>query len=441
MKRVYSERHGSGKRATRVARSGLPAFFSRSHHLVMALAVALVALLFVVSCLLTAAGSSMNSPVTRSVRRVKAPAGPGLAPPGLWASSAILVDAESGRVLFDKNAHQKRPIASTTKIVTALVAREQLGLKDVVTISPEASRVGEQGVGLVAGETLTVEDLLWAVLVLSANDASHALAQYATGSTQSFADLMNKKASRLGAVESHFANPHGLDEPGHYSTAYDLAILGRELMKDPVLAEMVAARSHDIPAPPGQPGPRTLLSHNEILLQYQGANGIKTGYTGKAGWCLVASAARDGKALISVVLNSSHRADDTKALFDYGFSGSERVVFFEKGQKLGSSRVSAFPRRYVKVVSGRELGALTMKGSGDVFKVKVVFSKQTPRGVKKGTPLGNIECWLNNRSLEKGEAVAASTPAGTGPIAGTVAFFWYSLCWMGKIVSAPFRIF
>lgn len=409
--------------------------------MVIALAVALVVLLFLVSCLLTAAGSSMNSAVAQSVRLIKAPAGAGLAPPGLWASSAILVDAESGRVLFDKNAHQRLPIASTTKIVTALVARDQLGLKDEVTISPEASQVGEQGVGLVAGEKLTVEDLLWSVLVLSANDASYALAQYATGSTQSFANLMNKKAAKLGALESHFVNPHGLDEPGHYSTAYDLAIFGRELMKDPVLAEMVAARSHDIPPPPGQPGPRTLLSHNEILAQYQGANGIKTGYTGKAGWCLVASAAKGEKSLISVVLNSSHRADDTKALFGYGFSGSERVVFVDKGQKLGSSRVSAFPRRYVKVVPGRELGALTMKGSGDVFKVKVVFSKKTPTGVKKGTPLGNIECWLNSKSLEKGAAVAASTPAGNGPIAGTVAFLWYALCWMGKIVSAPFRIF
>ena len=143
----------------------------------------------------------------------------------------------------------------------------------------------------------------------------------------------------------------------------------------------------------------------------------------------------------SVVLNSSRRADDTKTLFDYGFSGSERVVFVAKGQKLGRSRVSAFPRRYVKVVPGRELGALTMKGSGDVFKVKVVFSKQTPTGVKKGTPLGRIECRLNNKPLEKGEAVAASTPARTGPIAGTIAFIWYALCWMGKIVSAPFRVF
>src|SRR5665811_1711997 len=133
----------------------------------------------------------MNSAVAQSVRLIKAPAGARLAPPGLWASSAILVDAESGRVLFDKNAHQMLPIASTTKIVTALVARDQLGLKDEVTISPEASHVGEQGVGLVAGEKLTVEDLLWSVLVLSANDASYALAQYATGSTQSFANLMN----------------------------------------------------------------------------------------------------------------------------------------------------------------------------------------------------------------------------------------------------------
>ncbi len=142
--------------------------------------------------------------------------------------------------------------------------------------------MGEQAVGFIAGETLTVEDLLWAVLVLSANDAAEALADNTAGSRQAFADLMNKKAAQLGLKESHFLNPHGLDQPGHYSSAYDLAIMGRELMKDPVLAKMAGATKHEIPGPPGQPA-RNLLSHNEILTQYQGANGIKTGYTAGAG--------------------------------------------------------------------------------------------------------------------------------------------------------------
>ena len=124
---------------------------------------------------------------------------------------------------------------------------------------------------------------------------------------------MNKKAAALGAAESHFVNPHGLDEQGHYSTAYDLAIMGRALLSDPVLAKMVAAGSHNIPGPPGQPE-RTLVSHNEVLGRYEGANGIKTGYTLKAGWCLVASATRGDRSLVSVVLNSSHRARTTPPL-------------------------------------------------------------------------------------------------------------------------------
>lgn len=401
----------------------------------------LVVLLFGLSCIIVAGGSSMQSALAQSIREVSAPAGRAPDPPGLWAPSAVLMDQESGRVLYGKASHERLPMASTTKIMTALVVRDQLEMSDQVTVTPEAAGVGEQSAGLVAGETLSVEDLLWSVLVLSANDAASALAQYTTGSAQSFAKLMNREAARLGAKDTHFTNPHGLDQADHYSSAYDLSLMARELLEDPLLAEMVRAKSHTIPAAPGQTAPRVLTSHNEILTRYDCATGVKTGYTGKAGWCLVASAARDGKKLISTVLNSPHRADDTIALFEYGFSATERLEFTEAGRPMGRSRTSAFPRRYVRVVAKRGLGALAMKGSGEKFQVKTVYSRQAPSDVAKGDGLGTVECVFDGKTVEKTELVAASPGSPAGPISGVAAFLWYSLCWMGKIISAPFRIF
>ena len=424
----------------KVSYYGVPSVASKNYFKALAVVAAIVILLFGVACLVVASSSSISSAVAHSEREIKVPAGPKSEPPGLYAAAAILTDRESGRVLCEKSLHERLPVASTTKIMTALVVRDRLSLSDKVTISPQAAQVGEQAVGFIAGETLTVEDLLWSVLVLSANDAAEALAEYSVGSGQAFADLMNKKAAQLGLKDSHFLNPHGLDQPGHYSSAYDLAVLGRELLKDPVLAKMVAATKHDIPGPPGQPV-RNLYSHNEILAQYQGANGIKTGYTAAAGFCLVASATRDKKQLIAVVLNSSHRASDVAALFDYGFTSTRRVIFVGEGQKLGRSRVSAFPRRYVKVVPQTELAALSLNGSGDAFRVRVTFARKASGQVRKGTPLGAVESWLNNNPIERGKAVAANAAAAPGPITGTIAFLWYTLCWMGRIVSAPFRIF
>lgn len=465
MKKVYTDRRGAKQPAVRrsagksgrhprsdrsrirdrergpkVSHAGFPSFLSKNYGKVLMVVAALIVILVTVSCLMVVADSSITSAVTLSEREIKVPAGAKADPPSLWASAAVLTDGESGRVLYEKNARAKLPIASTTKIMTALVVRDRAALSDVVTVSPQAAAVGEQSVGLVAGETLSVEDLLWALLVLSANDAGEALAEHTAGSVKAFADLMNQKAASLGAKDSHFVNPHGLDQAGHYSSAYDLAIMGRELLKDPVLARMVASKSHSIPGPPGQPA-RVLQGHDEILNQYQGANGIKTGYTAGAGFCLVASAKRESKQLVSVVLNSPHRASDTIALFDYGFSSTVRVVFAADGQKLGSSRVSAFPRRYVAVVPQATLAALSLKGSGDVFRVRATIARKAGGDVKKGAPLGSVESWLNSKPLEKGKAVAATDVRKPGPITSTSAFIWYSLCRMGRMLSAPFRIF
>lgn len=399
-----------------------------------------MAFVLFVSFLLTVADANVGPVMNEKVTTVKAPAGTKPAAPGVWANAAVLIDAESGRVLYDKNADVKLPVASTTKMLTALVVRQHCDLAEEVTISKEAASVGEQGIILTPGEKLTVEQLLNAVLIHSANDASYALAEHAAGSVAEFAAMMNAKAAQLGATDSHFVNPHGLDQKDHYSTAHDLALIGRELMRDPVLAKMVSTSTYTIPYP-GHSWDRLAQNHNELLTKYPHATGIKTGYTIPAGWCLVASASKDGKSLIAAVLNSSHRADDCSCLFNYGFDSTARVRFVKKGQKLGESRLSAFPRRYVDVVAPSDLAALTFKGSGDEFIVKTTVANRAGSKVKAGDALGKIEVAMNGEVLESANAVASRTSSSPNALAGVAAFFWYTLCWSGKILAAPFRVF
>jgi D-alanyl-D-alanine carboxypeptidase (penicillin-binding protein 5/6) len=437
MKRTYSETYLTRNPKALLSRS--VKFVVKNRARILTFFVLALLVMFVVSCLLVVNDAHVSTALAVKTKKILGPTGPAPGPPGVSAVAAVLMDAESGRLIYEKNAHEKLPIASTTKMMTALVIREQLGLKDKVVVSTEAASVGEQEMWLEPGETLTVTDLLYALLIQSANDAAYALAQYTTGSIQSFARLMNKQAEKIGLHESHFTNPHGLDEPGHYSTAYDLAVIGRNILKDPVLAKIVATRKYDI-AWPGHPYPRTALNHNEILDKYTGATGIKTGYTLKAGWCLVASAGREGKSLIAVVLNSENRAADAGSLFDYGFASTVRVVLARKGQYLDRTRVSAYPRRYAPVTSERELAALSVKGAGDVFKVKTGIVKAVQGSVEKGTPLGRIDCSLNDLSIYTERAVAGRNTRKPGFPVGIFVFIWYALCWMGRMLGAPFGL-
>lgn len=438
MKRVYDDRYIARKEVEPPRWLG-PLKARNVRVWALGILLVLVFILFV-SCLLTAADANVGRAVTQTVKTIDAPPGTKPDAPGVWANAAVLIDGESGRVLYDKNAHAGLPMASTTKMITALVVRDRLALDKQVQVPPEATQVGEQGIELTPGESLSVEQLLNALLIQSANDAAYTLAVAAGGSVDAFAALMNKKAAELGATDSQFKNPHGLDQAGHYSSAYDLAQIGRALMDDPVLAKMVNTNSYSIPWP-GHPYARICQNHNEVLGKYEGADGIKTGYTLQAGQCLAASATRDDKRLIAVVLNSTHRADDVSCLFNYGFDSTVRVVLARKGARIARCKVSSFPRRFVNVVPSCDLAALTFKGSGDVFKVKATVAACTASPVKKGEKLGTIQVSLNNDPLASGNAVADRTAAASNVFGAAVAFVWYTMCWAGKIISAPFRIF
>lgn len=240
-------------------------------------------------------------------------------PPELTAEAWILYDDTYRRVLAEHRADQQRAVASTTKIMTALVVLDEAAPGEPVEISENATLIGESEVDLTPGEAgWTVEDLLAALLVRSANDAAVALAEHTAGTVEGFAFLMNSKAVEMGLYNSNFVNPHGLDHPDHYSSARDLLFMALAGMEDERFARLVGTRSTDLPAAPGG-RPRAALNSNRLLEDYPGAVGVKTGYTDDALLTLVAAAERGGRRLYAVVLGSTGHFADAAALLDYGF--------------------------------------------------------------------------------------------------------------------------
>lgn len=236
-------------------------------------------------------------------------------PPSLQASSAILVDLSSGKVLYEKELHARLPPASLTKIATAITVRERFGLDEVVTVTDDVNTVRGGKVGLKPGMQFTVSQLLHALLIVSANDAATALAAHDPGGIAAFMVTMNETARAIGATESSFLNPHGLDEPGHLSSAWDMAILGRRLMADPVLAGIVRMPSFNLTWVDG--AVRVLQNHNKLLNRYAGAIGVKTGYTNEAGRCLVAAAETTAGTALTVVMRAPDHYAETTALLEY----------------------------------------------------------------------------------------------------------------------------
>ena len=229
------------------------------------------------------------------------------------AKAAILMHADSGRVLYEKNADEHMLIASTTKIMTAIVVLEHCELDDLVEVDSRSAGIEGSSMYLKAGESYTVEDLLYGLLLVSGNDAASALALHVADSMEEFAELMNAKAAELGMTESSFKNAHGLDEEGHYSTARDMAKLAAYCMGNEDFARIAGTVSHTV-------GEQTLVNHNRLLREYDCCLGLKTGYTMAAGRTLVTCAERDGARYVCVTLNDPDDWDDHKALYDWAFA-------------------------------------------------------------------------------------------------------------------------
>ena len=266
---------------------------------------------------------------------------------GVSAQKAILVDAETGRVLFEKNADARGLIASTTKIMTALIVCEQCNVLDRMKIPKEAVGIEGSSIYLQEGEVLTIQELLYGLMLHSGNDAAVALAIYCGGTVEGFAELMNDKAHRLGMKDSHFENPNGLDSPGHYSTARDMAILASYAMDNPIFSKTVSTKKVSISR-------RSLSNHNKLLWRLKGADGVKTGFTKAAGRILVSSVTRQGRRLVAVTMNDPNDWQDHTTLMEDGFSRFQVKEIIKTGQILGTTEIAGGQELAVNLLANED---------------------------------------------------------------------------------------
>lgn len=239
--------------------------------------------------------------------------------PTINALSGVLMDAQTGEVIYAKNPNLCRPPASTTKIMTAIIALESGSPDQVVTVSKNAAAKEGSTVWLSVGEKQQMKDLIYGLMLASGNDAATAIAENIAGSEPKFAELMTEKAHKLGAIHTSFKNASGLPAVGHYTTAYDLALLTCYALKNPTFAQIVQTKEYSLPGN-GSQKERKFYNHNKLLWRYAYADGVKTGYTQNAGKCLVSSASRNGRRLVAVVFHSKTMYEDSQTLLDYGFS-------------------------------------------------------------------------------------------------------------------------
>ncbi len=308
--------------------------------------------------------------------------------PTLSAECAILIDADSGRVIGEKNADERRAMASTTKIMTALVALHEAELDRVVEVSPAAVGVEGSSVYLYAGEKLTMEDLLYAMLLESANDAAAAIAIAVSGSIEAFADKMNTAADSLGLGATHFTNPHGLWDADHYTTARELGTIAMHALRIPAFREIVSTYKHTIPLNETE-GVRLLLNHNKMLKLYDGAIGVKTGYTKKSGRCLVSAAERDGVTLIAVTINAPDDWRDHTAMLDYGFSVSTHYALGGAGELTYTIPVTGGSIDYVTVYNTAPL-AVTLSKDAPAPEVTVELPRMLYAPVAADQVIGRL---------------------------------------------------
>ena len=258
------------------------------------------------------------------------------------AKAAILINADTGEVIYSHNIEERLPMASTTKIMTALLLCEYGNFEREITVTAEMLRVEGSSMGLLAGDRVTLHDLLYGLLLASGNDAANVVAFVLGGTVNGFAKLMNERAAELGLKNTHFVTPSGLDADGHYTTAYDLAMLTRYALSNEEFAKAVASKSAvlNYGNPPYR---RTLTNHNKLLKTYEGAIGVKTGFTKKAGRCLVSAAEEDGKKVIAVTLNDPDDWNDHKNMLTYGLNAIKQTVIKPEQESVD-----------IPVISGKE---------------------------------------------------------------------------------------
>ncbi len=331
------------------------------------------------------------------------------APPANRAQAAILMDATTGEVLYEKKSRERNAPASTTKIMTAILAIESGRLEEPVRVSLRAAATRGSSMHLYAGQVLSLRELLTGLLLRSGNDAAVAIAEHLAGSTEAFVTRMNLRARDLGATDTHFRNPHGLSAPGHYSTAYDLAILTRHALANPVFAAIVSSKeiSIDWRDRRGREQDVNLRNTNKLLWMLEEADGVKTGTTGEAGPCLVASATRGNHRLISVVLHDHTRWHDSMHLLKYGFDNYDLYDYADQGALIATVPVESGLAAAVDAVAAAPAALVVPTADYSLVTAEVDLPKTIKAPVYQGQKIGEIVFYIGEKAVKTVDIVAA----------------------------------
>lgn len=333
-------------------------------------------------------------------------------PLSVSSKAAILMDVGSGQILYEKNAHDKLPPASVTKVMTMLLICEALDsgkitLDDSVQISENAASMGGSQIFLEPGEVQKVDTLLKGIAVASANDGCVAMAEYIAGSVESFVDMMNAKAKELNMKDTNFVNTNGLPVDNHYTSANDIALMSRELLKHDVINKYLTTWMDQVVVGKKQ-ATVGLANTNKLIKHYQGATGVKTGFTQQAKYCLSASAKRGDTHLVAVTLGaetSPERFKDATSLLNFGFANYESVKLCSKNDKITTLTLDKADDKTIDLVAKEDLSVLIKKGGNKDFNKKVKVNENIIIPIKKGTNLGYVEIYQGKNLVGKVDLV------------------------------------
>lgn len=319
------------------------------------------------------------------------------------AKSAVVIDACSGTVIYEKNARQRLTMASTTKIMTALCALEEGNPDEVITVDDRAIGIEGSSMYLTKGEKLTLRELIYGLMLSSGNDAAIAIACAVSGGVDEFAVLMNKKAEEIGAVDTQFKNPNGLDEEGHYTTAFDLALITAYALKNEDFKKIVSTYQTTVTGPEGK---RYLTNHNKLLKRMEGCIGVKTGFTKKSGRCLVSACEREGVTLVAVTLNAPDDWNDHINMMSESFPKIKLKNVFEQGEKAGSIKIKNGTKKKLDAICRASVDIPCTEGVKYVTVLKLPRFIKAP--VKKGDTVATAKIYADGKLIDTAEFVSSA---------------------------------
>ncbi|HML32581.1 D-alanyl-D-alanine carboxypeptidase family protein [Sporomusa sphaeroides] len=334
----------------------------------------------------------------------------GAAPPTLSAQAAVLMDAKTGQVLYDRNMNKKLAPASTTKIMTAIIAIESGRLDETTRVSIHAASTPGSSLNLYPGQSITLRELLTGLLLRSGNDAAVAIAEHLAGSVDAFVAIMNQKAGNIGALHTHFRNPHGLSAPNHASTAFDLAWITRYALNNPTFAEIVGTKETNIEwlDRKGKSHDRNLRNTNKLLWMLEDADGVKTGTTNAAGPCLVSSATRNNQKLIAVVLHDHSRWFDSMMLLKHGFDTYDLYEYAEQGAVFASLPVDNGITGMVDALVAAPAALVVNAADYSAVTVEVDLPEKIKAPVYQGQKIGEIIFYVQDKAVKTVDLVAGN---------------------------------